>query len=133
MYTYSIQLATRHGIAAEALTTHAEAVQPLTEERGLQVPAPKSSVTLFASDTHQSPCHLIGTPLPLQRHHKLLSVTFDPQLIFHIYARVLKEQNAEHLKILKALAGTDWSQQKEMIIMTYKAVTCSKFTYAAPI
>jgi len=46
---------------------------------------------------------------------------------------VLKEQTPERLKFLKALAGTDWGQQKETIIMTYKTLIWSKFSYAAPI
>ena len=60
-------------------------------------------------------------------------MTFDLHFTFHTHARVVKEQSPERLKILKALAGTDWGQQKETIIMTYKALIWSKFSYAAPI
>ena len=60
-------------------------------------------------------------------------MTFDPHFTFHTHARVLKEQTAERLKILKALAGTDWGQQKETIIATYKALIWYKFSYAASI
>ena len=35
--------------------------------------------------------------------------------------------------ILKALAGTSWGQQKETLLMTYKAVGCSIANYAAPV
>ena len=89
------------------------------------------------SDTHQSHHNpsvtLSGTPLPLERHPKLLGVTFDPHFTFHTHASVVKEQAAERLKLIKALAGSDWGQQKETIIMTYKALIWSKFSYAAPI
>ena len=35
--------------------------------------------------------------------------------------------------ILKALAGTSWEQQKETLLMTYKAVGRSIINYAAPV
>ena len=35
--------------------------------------------------------------------------------------------------ILKALAGTSWGQQKETLLMTYKAVGRSIINYAAPV
>ena len=35
--------------------------------------------------------------------------------------------------ILKALAGTSWGQQKETLLMTYKAVSRSIINYAAPV
>ena len=60
-------------------------------------------------------------------------MTFDPHFAFHHYALVLKEETAGHLKILKALAGIDWGQQKETISITYKALIWSKFSYAASI
>ena len=103
----------------------------------LQISATKSSITLFTSDTHQSHHHpavtITGTPLLLERHPKLLGVTFDQHFTFHNYARVLKEQTAERLKVLRALPVTDWSRQKETIILTYKALIWSKTYYAASI
>ena len=78
-------------------------------------------------------CQHMWNPLPIELHHTLLGATFDPHFTFQIHARVLKEQTAECLKILKSLACTDWSQQKETIIMTYKAFILSKFSYAAQI
>ena len=36
-------------------------------------------------------------------------------------------------KVLKALAGTKWGQQKETLLMTYKALRRSNVNYAAPV
>ena len=76
---------------------------------------------------------LDNTPLPLERHPKLLGVTFSPLLTFHQHTKILKEQTTDRLKFLKALTGTNWGQQKETIIMTCKALIWSKLTYAAPV
>ena len=84
---------TNINVAAEALTTHAEAVGAWAEGRGLQISAPEFSVTLVTPDTRQSHNHpivpLSRTPLPLELHPKLLSVTFDPHFTFHIHTRLL--------------------------------------------
>ena len=42
--------------------------------------------------------------------------------------RVSKRNN-----VLKALAGTNWGQQKEMLLLTYKALGRSIANYAAPV
>ena len=39
----------------------------------------------------------------------------------------------QKLNILKALTGTDWGQHKETLVLTYKALIDSSFSYAAPI
>ena len=115
---------TNINIAADVSTTHVEAMGAWAKLRGFEISAPKSSVTVFTPYTHQThrypPVTICGTPLPLERHPKLLGVTFDPHFTFHIYARVLKEQTAKRLKIFKALTGIDWGQQKETTIKTYK-------------
>ena len=125
------------GEAADALTVHAAKVGDWAVERDLQISAPKSHVTLFTSHTHQSHDHpsviLNNTPLPLERHPKLLGVTFDTHFSFQPHVKSLVDRAAGKLKILKALAGTNWGQQKETIIMTYKALIWSILSYAAPV
>ena len=134
---HAAQSSIRPQEAADALTVHAESVGEWAEERGLQISAPKSFVTLFTSDTNQSHLHPIVTlnnsPLPLERHPKLLGVTFDTHFFFNQHVLTVKKKAAERLKILKALAGTNWGQQKETIIMTYKALIWSVLSYAAPV
>ena len=55
---------------------------------------------------------MFETPLQIERDIKLLGVISNPHFTFHIHARVLNEQAAECLKIVKAPAGTDWDQKK---------------------
>ena len=107
---------TRPQEAADALNVHAESVGDWAEERGPHISAAKSFVTLFTSDTHQSLLHSIFTlknsTLPLKRHLKLLGVTFDTHFFFNQRVLTVKKKAAERLKFLKALAGTNWGQQK---------------------
>ena len=55
--------------AASALTAHAARVVEWADDRGLAISTPKSTVTLFTSDRHQSHTHphipLRNAPLPL--------------------------------------------------------------------
>ena len=37
------------------------------------------------------------------------------------------------LNVLKQFTGTDWGQQKETILVTFKYLIGSLFTYAAPV
>ena len=123
--------------AATSLTAHAEAVGDWARERDLQISAPKSHVTLFTPHSHQAHLHpsisLQGSPLPLERHPKLLGVTFDTQFTFSPHIQSIVERASDRLKILKALSGTTWGQHKETITITYKALVWSLLTYAAPV
>ena len=97
--------------AADALTVHAELVRDWTEQRGLQISSPKSHMTIFTSDTNQSHLHpivtLVISPLPLERHPKLLGVTIDTYLSFLQHVLTVKKKAAQRLNILKTLAGTN--------------------------
>ena len=99
--------------------------------------AQKSAVTLFTSQTQQGRLHplipLNGTLLPLDRNPKILGVTFDPHFCFHKHVEAIEKKAKQRLSILKALTGTNWGQQKETIVATYKALIDSLFSYASPI
>ena len=73
--------------AAAALEEHAGDLSGWAQERSLQLSAQKSTVTLFDPEFRQSYLHLSvplnGTPLPLERHPRILGVIFDPHLFFH--------------------------------------------------
>ena len=87
----------------------------------LLISAPESSVTLFTPDTCQAktnPKILIeDSQLPLVQCHSS-----------HVAERVSSRNN-----ILKALDGTSRGQQKETLLMTYKAIGRSIINYAAPV
>ena len=73
----------------------------------------------------------LGAPLS-SRRLKLLGVAFENHLSFTPHIQTIVERAPARLKILKALSGTNWAQQKETITITYKALVWSILTYAAP-
>ena len=126
------------GAAADALTEQANRVTLWAEERGLSLSAPKSTVTLFTPDKrNQSNLHpnvkLNNVRLPLQRTPKILGVTFDPHLYFHKHVENLCSRASSRINILRALAGTTWGQHPETIVITFKSLIRSLFSYAAPV
>ena len=123
--------------ATTALANHAQDVATWAGEQKLQISTQKSTVTLFTSDRRQYSFHpqipLNGTPLPLEKYPKILEITFDPLLCFHKHAETTADKCKQSLPILKALTGTDWGQQKETIVATYKATIDSRICYGPPI
>ena len=62
-----------------------------------------------------------------------VGVYLDPSLLFNKHSQYVTEIVSGRNNILKALAGTSWGQQKETLLMTYKAVGRSIINYAAPV
>ena len=57
----------------------------------------------------------------------------DTSLSFNKHSSRVAERVSGRNNILKALAGTSWGQQKETLLMIYKAVGRSIINYAAPV
>ena len=57
----------------------------------------------------------------------------DPSLPCNKHSQYVAERVSGRNNILKALAGISWGQQKETLLMTYKAVGRSIINYAAPV
>ena len=118
------------------LSPYSKAVSEWAQERGIQIPAP-------------SPASLSSRPIPTDPNidksssstilHCRLNVTTSywsqrsASSNFPPRHQTPKKQSSERLKILKALADTNWGQEKETIIMTYKVLIRYKFTYAATV
>ena len=98
---------------------------------------PKSLSTLFTPDTHQSRANpqvtWEGSDLAWCRTPKILGVTFDPHFTFTPHIHSICDRDRPRINILKSLAGSNWGQQKETIVITFKSLIKSIFTYAAPI
>ena len=101
------------------------------------ISAPKHTVTLFSPYPHQAKAHpriLIGdSHLPLAQCPNILGVYLDTSLSFNKHSVYVAERVSSRNNILKTLAGTSWGQQKETLMMTYKAVGRSIINYAAPV
>ena len=107
------------------------------KDNSLLISAPKSTVTLFSPDPHQAKTHprilIEDSQLPLVQCPNILGVYLDTSLSFNKHSGYVAERVSNRNNILKALAGTSWGQQKETLLMTYKAVGRSIINYAAPV
>ena len=105
----------------------------------LLISAPKSSVTLFTPDPAQANTRpkikIADSEIPLVRSPKLLGVGvyLDTFFSFNKHCVQVANRVSKRNNVLKALAGTNWGQQKETLLMTYKALGRSIANYAAPV
>ena len=103
----------------------------------LLISAPKPTVTLFTPDPFQARFHpkiaITDAIQPLEGTPKILGVLLDTSFAFHHHCEYVANRVSKRNNILKALAGTSWGQQKETLLMTYKAVGRSIADYAAPV
>ena len=79
-----------------------------SRERDLQISAPKSRITLFTSDIHQSyiqPSVVLSTTS--RTWPQSTRGNFLPEPHFHPHIETIKETASARLKIVKALSGTN--------------------------
>ena len=103
----------------------------------LLISAPRLSVTLFTPDPAQANTHpkikINDSELPLVRSPKLLRVYLDTIYSFNTHCVQVANRASNRNNVLKALAGTNLGQQKETLLVTYKALRKSIANYAAPV
>ena len=120
-----------------SINNYLEEITAYLKDNSLLISAPKSSVTLLTPDTHQAKIHprilIENSHLPLVKCPRILGVYLDPSLSFNKHSQYVAERVSGRNNILKALACTSWGQQKETLLMTYKAVGRSIINYAAPV
>ena len=121
----------------DSLNSSIEEITAYLKDNSRFISTPKSPVTLFTPDTHQAKTHpkilIEDSPLPLVQCPNILGVHLHTSLSFNKHSSHLEERVSSRNNILKALAGTSWGQQKETLLMTYKAVGRSIINYAAPV
>ena len=110
----------------DSINSYLEEIIAYLKDNSLLISAPKSTVTLFSPDPHQAKTHprilIEDSQLPLVQCPKILGVYLDTSLSFNKHSGYVAERVSNRNNILKALAGTSWGQQKETLLMTYKAV-----------
>ena len=74
------------------------------QDNSLLISAPKSGVTLFTPDPMQVNTHL------------------DTSFSFNAHCVQVANSVCKRNNVLKALAGTNWGQQKETLLLTFKAL-----------
>ena len=57
----------------------------------------------------------------------------DPSLSFHKHCTYVSDRIDKRNKMLKALAGSSWGQEKETLLLTYNALGKSIASYATPV
>ena len=101
------------------------------------VSAAKSTVTLFMADTHQHHLHpqvkLFDQVLPLKKKPKVLGVTLDTHLTFRQHCNNISVRVQQRNIVLKALAGSIWSCDKETLLPTYQAIGRSILSYCCSV
>ena len=128
----------------DSINSYLKEITAYLNDNSLLISAQKLSVTLFTPDTHQAKTHprilVEDSRLSLVQCPKILGVHMDTLLLFNKHSSHVAERVFGRNNILKALAGTSWGQQKETLLMTYKAVGRSSImlhqfraqTYATP-
>ena len=120
-----------------SINNYLEEITAYLKHNSLLISAPKSSVTLLTPDTHQAKIYprifIENSHLPLVKCPRILGVYLDPSLSLNKHSQYVAERVSGRNNIFKALAGTSWGQQKETLLMTYKAVGRSIINHAAPV
>ena len=121
----------------DSVNSYLEEIIAYLKDNSVLIYAPKSTVTLFSPDPHQVKTHpriLIEDSQPsLAQCPNILRVYLDTSLPFNKHSGYVAERLSSRNNLLKALAGTSWGQQKETLLMTYKAVEGLIINYAAPV
>ena len=95
-------------------------------DNSLLISARKSTVTLFTPDPKQANTHpkikISDAEFPLVRNLKLLGVHLYTFFSFNTHCVQVANRASKRNNVLKALAGTNWGQQKETLLLTYKAL-----------
>ena len=106
------------------------------QDNSLLISAPTITVTLFTSDPMQANTHpkikISDAELPLVRNPKLLGVYIYTFFSCNAHCVQVANKIIKINNVLKALAGTTCGQQKETLLLTYKALGRSIANYAAP-
>ena len=71
--------------------------------------------------------------LQFVRNQKLLGVHLATLFSLNTYCVQVANRVSKRNNVLKALAGTNWGQQREMLLLTYKALGRSIANYAATV
>ena len=96
----------------------------------------KCAVTLLTPDTKecnvQPHLTVADIPLKLEKHPKVLGVRFDPMFKFGEPCRVAASNASRAVDAMKAFAGTDWGQDTETQLVTFKALVRPRRDAGAP-
>ena len=97
----------------------------------------KYTVTFFSPDTHEHHLHpkvkFAYQVLPPEKKPKVQGVTLDTNLTFTQHCNNIAVKVQQRNNMLKALAGSTWSCNKETLLATYQAIGRSILSYCCPV
>ena len=121
----------------EEINSYLSTLKLWFNSRNLAISPPKSTATLFTTDSKECSLELDvkidGELVPTVKKPKILGITFDNLLSFKQHTADLKTKIQGKNNILKALSGSDWGKEKEVIVNTYKAISRSQLNYCCHI
>ena len=128
---------TKIDVIVDEVNSYLNTLDAWFKSRNLFISPSKSSATLFT--TFSNECSTVldvkidGQTVPTVKKPKILGITFDNLLSFNQHVSDLKTKLQSKNNILKALTGSSWGKDKEVIVNTYKAISQSVLNYACPI
>ena len=124
-------------VLEQKVNTHLMEMSRFLWENSLLISAPKSSVTLFTPYPVQANTRrkikIADSELPLVHSPKILGVYLNTFFSFNNHCVQVANRVSKRNNVLKALAGTNWGQQKETLLMTYEALGRSIANNDAPV
>ena len=103
----------------------------------LELSPGKSSATLlttFSKEINRElKIKIDGCPVPTVKNPKILGVIFDGLHSFKANTDSLVNKVKKRNNVLKAIGGTTWGKEKEILMSTYKATGRATLNYAAPV
>ena len=138
-------------VAVDKINHDLKLISDWAADLDLQIAPSKSTVTLLTPNTHEHNVHpqvrieeplelggvfgtvLVNRVILLEQQPRILGVKFDTHFTFAPHAREVAKSCTQRVKVMKALAGTTWGQDKETLLITYKSLIRSKIDFAAPV
>ena len=121
----------------EKLNSYLTTLHECLEEHDLELSPGKSTATVFTTFSQEVSMSLpikIGQhTVPTTKIPKILGVTLDSLHTFNAHSNNTLNKIRKRNSMLRALAGSSWGKDKELLTTTYKPISRSVVNYAAPI
>jgi hypothetical protein len=82
---------------------------------------------------HHPDVFIDGVHIPLCRTPKILGMTFESLFCYRDHILAICAKATQRINILKAVCRSTWGHDKETLIITYKVLVESLFSYAASV
>merc|ERR1711991_221748 len=123
--------------AASVIQPYLNKIHDSENKKSLKINSNKSSSTIFTTSTKETNNTVTLTinneTIPSVSNPKILGLTFDPLLKFHVHSQNIYENTLSKTKILKILTSKKFSLSKELISFIYKQIIRTNLEYSCTI